>query len=212
MVAYNISASRRPLSPLIGRLATFTWWGSLVGLAFFGVYPTTNWLASLRNEHYSLFIASELSMSFVPEFVWLYLSMYALFLLPPFLLNPEELKRLAKELILATGIAGLAFVVFPARLGFARTLPEDELYRTIFEGLFAVDHPFNLVPSLHVVYTTAIGLAVVSHVHFGIRVLLCCWWGAIVSSTVLVHQHHLLDVVTGVALAVFMHSFMGGRK
>jgi membrane-associated phospholipid phosphatase len=211
-MATNLVASRRPLTPLIGRLATFTWWGSLVGIAFFVVYPTTNWLASLRNEHYSLYVVGELSMPFVPEFVWFYFSMYGLFLLPPFLLNPEELKRLAKELILATGVAGLVFVAFPARLGFARTLPEDELYRAIFEGLFTVDHPFNLVPSLHVVYTTAIGLAVVFHIRSGTRVLLCCWWGAIVSSTVLVHQHHLLDVVTGVALAVFMHSFMGGRK
>lgn len=212
MSANNFVAPRRPLTPLIGRLATFTWWGSLVGIAFFAVYPTTNWLASLRNEHYSLFVAGELSMPFVPEFVWFYLSMYGLFLQPPFLLNPEELRRLAKELILSTGIAGLVFVAFPTRLGFARTLPEDELYHAIFEGLFAIDHPFNLVPSLHVVYTTAISLAVVFHIHSGPRVLLCCWWGAIVSSTVLVHQHHLLDVVTGVALAVLMHNFMEGRK
>lgn len=211
-MATNLAAAGRPLTPFFSRLATFTSWGSLVGIAFFGIYPTTNWLASLRSEHYSLFIAGELSLPFVPEFVWLYLSMYGLFLLPPFLLNPAELKRLAKELILATGIAGLVFAAFPARLGFPRTLPEDEIYRTIFQGLFAVDHPFNLVPSLHVVYTTAISLAVVSHTDAGIRVLLCCWWGLIVSSTVLVHQHHLLDVVTGVSLAVLMHSFMGGRK
>lgn len=208
----SLVAARRPLAPLISRLATFTSWGSLVGVAFFGIYPTTNWLASLRGEHYSLFFADELSLPFVPEFVWFYFSMYGLFLLPPFLLNPAELKRLAKELILATGVAGLVFVTFPARLGFPRTLPEDEIYRAIFQGLFAVDHPFNLVPSLHVVYTTAISLAVVFHIHSSTRVLLCCWWGAIVSSTVLVHQHHLLDVVTGVALAVLIKGFMGGRK
>ena len=194
------------------RLATFASWGALVGIVFFGIYPTTNWLASLRSNHYSLFVADELSLPFVPEFIWLYLSMYGLFLIPPFLLDPAELKRLAKELILATGIAGLVFLALPARLGFPRTLPADEFYRALFDGLFSVDQPFNLVPSLHVVYTTAISLAVIPHTGVPIRVLLSLWLMLIVSSTVLVHQHHLLDVVTGVLLAVLMHVFMGGRK
>lgn len=204
--------SARPLLPLTKRLATFASWGTLVGIAFFSIYPTTNWLTSFRDHHYSLFFSGELQTPFVPEFIWLYLSMYVLFALPPFFLNPPELKRLAKELILATGIAGMAFLLFPARLGFTRMLPEDALYREIFEGLFYVDHPFNLAPSLHVVYSTTIGMAVAMRVGARLRAALFAWLALIVLSTMLVHQHHLLDVASGVALALSMRFLWEDRK
>jgi len=198
----------RPLQPLSTRLSTFVLWGSLVGLAFFSIYPTTNWLTGLGSRHYSLFFEEELRLPFVPEFIWLYLSMYVLFILPPFLLNPGELKRLAKELILATCISGIAFLILPAQLGFSRSLPAEDLYRGIFQSLFSVDQPFNLVPSLHVVYSTSISLALIARANTFVRRLLSVWLVLIVSSTVLVHQHHLLDVITGVALALLMRLFL----
>ncbi len=92
-IAASLFAAQRPLMSLKCRLVTFAWWGGLVGIAFFGIYPTTNWLASLQSKHYSLFVAGELSLPFIPEFIWIYFSMFVLFLLPPFLLNPEELKE-----------------------------------------------------------------------------------------------------------------------
>lgn len=193
-----------PLPPLSRRLSTFALWGTLVGVAFFSIYPTTNWLTGLGSQHYSLFLEDELRLPFVPEFIWLYLSMYGLFILPPFFLDPIELKRLAKELISATCISGITFLVVPARLGFSRTLPQDEFYRGLFQGLFFVDQPYNLVPSLHVIYSTTISLAVIARSSAPIRALLSVWLVFIVLSTVLVHQHHLLDVFTGVALALLM--------
>lgn len=198
------STATCPLPPLSSRLSTFALWGTLVGIAFFSIYPTTNWLTGFRGQHYSLFLTDELLIPFVPEFIWLYLSMYGLFVLPPFFLDRAELKRLAKELILATLIAGITFLAFPAQLGFSRTLPVDEFYRALFQGLFSVDQPFNLVPSLHVVYTTVISLALIARASAPVRAVFCLWLTLIVLSTVLVHQHHLLDVVAGVALALLM--------
>jgi len=193
-----------PLLPLSARLATFAAWGCLVGVAFFSIYPTTNWLSSQRGEAYSLFLTAELNLPFVPQFIWLYLSMYGLFLLPPFFLNPPELKRLAKELILGTCVAGAVFLLWPARLGFPRVLPVEEPYRALFQGLFAVDQPFNMVPSLHVVYSTAISLAVMAQAGRVLKPIFAIWVLLIVSSTVLVHQHHLLDVFAGAILALLM--------
>ena len=46
--------------------------------------------------------------------------MYLLFALPPFFLDPPELKRLGIELLVATAVAGLVFVLFPVKLGFDR--------------------------------------------------------------------------------------------
>ena len=187
------------------RLITFLVWGACVGLAFFCIYPLTNWLAGYRNHQHALFLARELNIPFVPEFIWVYLSMYALFLLPPFFLPPGSMPRLAKTLILATCIAGLSFLAFPARLGFPRILPDDSLHRPVFEALFAIDLPYNLVPSLHVVYSSAIVLAITARAGRTARILLFCWLALIMTSTILVHQHHILDVSSGLALALLMH-------
>ncbi len=191
------------------RVVAFLVHGFWVGIVFFSVYPTTNWLASLRSEHLSLFVDKELGLPFIPEMIWAYLSMYVLFVLPPAFLNSEQLKRLAKELIIGTIISGIIFAAFPAKLGFVRALPDAELYRTIFQNLFSVDQPYNLVPSLHVVYSTAIGLAIASNTGKQIRGLIWLWLGFIIASTVLVHQHHVIDVITGLALAVLTRKLIG---
>ena len=189
------------------RIFTFLVWGAWVGLAFLCIYPTTNWLAGFRTHHYRLFMTQELGVPFVPAFVWAYLSMYVLFLLPPFFLASEAMQRLAKALIRATCVAGVVFLVFPARLGFPRILPDDPLLRSLFATLFAVDPPYNLVPSLHVAYSTAIVLAIAARVGRKIRILLFSWLALIMASTLFIHQHHLLDVFTGWALALLVHRY-----
>ena len=193
------------------RIFTFLVWGAWVGLAFLCIYPTTNWLAGFRPHHYRLFVMQELGVPFVPAFVWAYLSMYVLFLLPPFFLAPEAMKRLAKALIRATCVAGVVFLVFPARLGFPRILPDDPLLRSLFATLFAVDPPYNLVPSLHVTYSTAIVLTIAAGAGRKIRILLFSWLALIMASTLFIHQHHLLDVFTGWALALLVYRY-GRRK
>ena len=193
------------LAPLRQRLTTFVLWGAIVGVAFFGIYPTTNWWAGQRAQHYALYVPQELALPFWPRWIWLYLSMYVLFLLPPFWLNPPALRRLARELIVATLLAGLVFVLWPAKLGFARVLPDDAFYAKLFAALFSVDLPYNLVPSLHVTYSATIALALMRAVPLWSRVAWATWLLAIGASTVLVHQHHVLDVATGVLLSLFLH-------
>ena len=55
------------------------------------------------------------------------------------------------------------------------------------------------------VYSTAISFAVTAQASAPIRTsLMSVWLVLIVSSTVLVHQHHLLDVVTAVLLTLLI--------
>jgi len=199
------------LPPLRQRFAAFALWSIPAGLAFFSIYPATNWLAWQDRHHFQLFLASELHIPFIPGFIWPYLSMYILFFIPPFFLSQAELRRLAIQLVAATFIAGVVFMLFPAKLGFTRVLPSDDLYRWLFNVLYYVDLPFNLAPSLHVVYSTVIFLALASSVGKIVRLAVFLWLVLIVLSTVLVHQHHLLDVVSGVMLAVSMR-FLWERK
>ncbi|HEY6140294.1 MAG TPA: Ser/Thr and Tyr protein phosphatase [Thermoanaerobaculia bacterium] len=184
------------------RLRTYLVWSFWVGVAFFAVYPAMNWLTSLRAQPWHLYAPAELAIPFVPQFVWAYLSMYALFALPALVLPESRMPVLGKQLIAGSVVGAIGFLLLPAELGFARQLPASAPYEAIFAGMFRVDRPYNLVPSLHVIFSAAIALACADVVRPAARVALLAWLAVIVASTVLVHQHHLLDV--GAALAIVL--------
>ena len=125
--------SEAPIAPG-GRLAawkTYGLWSIPVTAAFFIVYPFCNWVTSLRAVTYGLYFPFELSIPFVPGFIWVYLSMYALFILPGFLLAPPELAALAKRLVAGTLASGVVFLLVPTHLGFPREVPPDPLQAAI---------------------------------------------------------------------------------
>ena len=78
-----------------------------------------------RENVLGLYISLELQIPFVPEFVWAYLSLYLLFLIPPFFLTHQRMNVLGRQLIAATLFCGLVFLLLPTELGFERAIPED---------------------------------------------------------------------------------------
>ena len=162
-----------------------------------------NWLTSLRSAPLHLYFTWELAIPFVPQFIWPYLSMYALFLLPPLLIPAENMPALGKQLIVGCLISAACFLVLPAELGFVRQLPRAP-YAAIYAKVFSVDRPFNLVPSLHVIFSTAIALACAGFARPAVRLALLLWLTVIVASTLLVHQHHLLDLAVALAIVFFL--------
>jgi membrane-associated phospholipid phosphatase len=181
-------------------LRTYLSWSFWVGVAFFGVYPTMNWVTSLRARPWHLYLPAELAIPFVPQFVWAYLSMYVLFALPLFVLPKERMPILGRQLIAGSLVSAALFLLLPAELGFPREVPAAAPYGAIFAGIFGVDRPYNLVPSLHVIFSTAIALACADVLRPPARAALLAWLAVIVASTVLVHQHHLIDVAAALAV------------
>jgi hypothetical protein len=192
-----------------GRLRTYALWASLAGVAFFAIYPTLNWLTSLRSHRFHLYVPAELSIPFVPQFIWAYLSMYALFLLPLFVLPTERMPALGKQLVAGTVASGAVFLLLPAELGFVRVIPSDPLYASIYASIFGVDRPHNLVPSLHVVWSSAIVLACADTTRSLGRAQLYVWLAILVGSTLLVHQHHILDAVSAILLVLVLRRCYG---
>ena len=196
------SALPTPLASEANRLRTYSRWSLLVGIAFFAVYPTMNWLTSLRTPLH-LYFEAELAIPFVPQFIWPYLSMYVLFAIPPFLIPPENMPALGRQLIAGCLISAVSFLILPAELGFVRELPRAP-YTQIYAKVFSVDRPYNLVPSLHVIFSTAIALACADFARSRARLALLFWLAVIVVSTVLVHQHHLLDLASALVIVFFL--------
>ena len=189
---------------------TYAFWFFWISVVFFTVYPLCNWLTAKRGATFNLYLEQELSIPFVPVFVWAYISLYLLFLIPPFFLKPARMDVLGKQLVAATVFCGALFLLFPAKLGFERAIPDDPFYQSIFANLFAVDLPHNMVPSLHVTFSSLILFtlidtqqAVFLKIFFGVWIVLIC------ASTVLVHQHHLLDVAAGLLVATTFIRFIG---
>ena len=190
--------------PAAGRVRTYLVWSCWIGIAFFGVYPAMNWVTPLRRGALHLYFQRELAIPFVPQFIWVYLSMYLLFLLPLFLIPAARMPALGKQLIAGTIISALFFLLIPAELGFAREVPAQAPYTAIYAGMFGIDRPFNLVPSLHVIYSCAIALACADFARGVVRMAIYGWLVVIVASTVFVHQHHLLDLASAFAIVAFL--------
>jgi hypothetical protein len=194
------------------RLVTYLLWSTGAGIAFFSVYPTTNWVATLRGQTYRCYFDWELSTPFVPQFIWAYLSMYVLFFTPPLFMEPPALRALGQQVIWATLISGLIYLLLPATLGFPRVMPDDPSVDGLYRTMFALDEPHNMIPSLHVVWSGAIALAVRDSVGRWGRWFFLAWLGLIALSTLLVHQHHLADVVVALALVVLMRKVFRGTE
>ncbi len=181
---------------------TYWIWFFWVSLAFFTVYPLCNWFTAQRSFYFSPYFEFELAIPLVKEFFWPYFSMYLLFFVPPFILNRQQLSLMGKQLVIATLISGLTFLLLPAKLGFPRLIPDDPFYAKIFTQMFALDLPYNTVPSLHIVFSTILVLHINKASQSPIlKLLMMIWLILLYISTILVHQHHLLDIITGFLVA-----------
>jgi len=201
-------AQPAPFIPDKARTKAYLFWVAVITLVFMAVYPTINWYTDTRAHRYQLYLPFELDIPLVPVFIWAYVSMYALFLMPLFMVSASRMNALGKQLVAGTVLCGIVFLVLPADLGFMREVPEDALYASTFSALFGVDRPHNLMPSLHVVFSCLILFMCREGHHLILRVLLFVWVVLIVASTVLVHQHHLIDALTGLLVTMILRRYI----
>ena len=174
------------------RLAVYLRLSIWLTLLFLVTYTSTNRLSAVRTNPFRLYFDRELSIPFVPWMIWVYLSINLFLALPLAVLNIADIRRFARAVALATVAAALAHLLLPTQLGWTQP------------ARFNLDHPHNLVPSLHVAYAVLAGAVVWNGAtaHW-LRILSGAWLALLISSVLLVHQHHLLDVVTGAALGIF---------
>ena len=143
----------------------------------------------------------ELVIPFIPETVLIYMSIYLLFLAAPFVLRRrEEFLALSITLNAIILIGGICFTLVPAEPAFAS--PQN---LGAFPGLFRfadwLNLTTNLVPSLHVALSVGCVAAFATRAGSSGKAVRWTWAAATAASTLLTHQHHVVDVVAGFALA-----------
>lgn len=185
-------------------LARFGW---AVFLAVFGLglYTGTNWLVE-RHSHVvpvpSLYFRWERFIPFVPWMVIPYWTLDPLYFFGPFLCTSRsELLAHVKRMVLGFVICCSIFLLWPLKEAFTRP-PVGGVSGLLFQMLSVVDRPFNMAPSLHIVEAALLWVIYVRHTRGPLRVFVQTWFVLIYVSTLTTFQHHVIDIVTGQAVAM----------
>lgn len=195
------TALRRTVWPDRDRWLAYMKFMALFYVVFFPVYFVSGQFAASSGRAIEFAMSWEKAIPFVPWMIWPYLSLFSLFPLPLFHMTFREMSALSRQSSLSLMIAAAIFVLLPGKLGFQHA-PVAGLLKPVFDAIAAVDTPHNLAPSLHVVFATLILLGCAERASRRLAWVYRLWLASMSVSTMLVHQHHLLDVATGLGLAV----------
>jgi hypothetical protein len=166
---------------------------ALLSLLFLAVYGSINWFSSQRSDVGTLYFEWERYIPFVPWMIVPYMSIDLFFIAAPFLCNDRaELRALSRRIPFAIVVAGICFLLFPLRFALERPSAEGWL-GMVFDWFRSMDQPYNLLPSLHIALRTILAATYVRHTKRLLRMASHVWFSLIGISTVLTHQHHVLD-------------------
>ena len=148
-----------------------------------------------------MFHSSELKIPFVKEFIFFYVSAYLAFL-PPFLsFDLDKHVQISKSLIFSGLLGGVIFLTYPTGLGFEREIIDAGYLQFIFDYIWRQDYPVTLMPSFHVAMSFIFISPMINFKNPGPMSFIYCGWLILISiSIVFVHQHHLIDIPTGIIL------------
>jgi membrane-associated phospholipid phosphatase len=147
---------------------------------------------------------------FSDKAVWIYLSIYLLMPIGPFLMvRRQEIIRYAVGIMLISALADFVFVFLPT------WCPRPDANRTTaaYRMLTAIDNPFNAFPSLHAAFAVFSALCAGRVLReLRTRAVLTgavwLWTFLILFATLATRQHVMADVVGGSVLAAGVYIYV----
>ncbi len=174
-----------------------------LSLLFVVVYGGCLWITARRSDVGVFYFEWERAIPFVPFLILPYLSIDLFFILAPFLFpNEHELSLYARRVTIAILLAGIGFLLWPLRFAFPRPHTAGWL-GAAFDLFRVLDAPHNLFPSLHATLLLLLADAYARHTRGPVRLAVLGWFVLIGLSPLLTHQHHVIDILGGFALAGF---------
>ena len=194
------------------RLKAMVFWGGICVLFCLTVYLGTNEIASNMERHYGMYFDFEKDIPLVPWMIYIYASFHLLLALIFFIIkDPKVIKAFTISLMASSFIAALVFLSFPGELGFSR-VDGTAGYEAMYSFLHKIDHPHNLYPSLHITFSVLTAFAMFDQTRSKLfHGFLLSWVFLICCSVVLVHQHHLFDIFTGLILSFIVIKYVYRR-
>lgn len=97
-----------------------------------------------------------------------------------------------------------------------RVFERDNIFVTLVKGLYMVDTPTNLFPSIHVYNSIGVHLSVMHSEQLKekkwIRRISFVLMVSIIASTMFLKQHSVFDVITGCIMAIVMYTLVYGGE
>lgn len=174
---------------------------SLVWFVF--VYAGADHVTSRHSYRVPLYLEIELRIPFVPAMALFYNSLHLVYAIAPFILRTRpQMHALAAVWFLMTLVGGVLFLVIPFEPGYPVAQPRElGIWTGWYEFADQANLRYNSCPSLHVAWGAAT-VAVYSRSAGWLGKLMLTLWGTgLVLSTLLLHQHHVIDVAGGLLLA-----------
>jgi membrane-associated phospholipid phosphatase len=177
----------------------------IVSVYFVIIFYGADMLAQKDVSKHEIFFYWEL---YIPFFNIAFIPYFGIFMLPffiPFTIKKKNnLYLLLLRLIIAISVAGIIFLLIPCNLGYPQRSisPQFETFIQMVAG------SHNLIPSLHVSLTIIICYSIFPTVSKIIQLLIVIIVIILPLSTLLTHQHHIVDVIAGIMLAMFVNIFI----
>jgi hypothetical protein len=170
---------------------------------FYSVYGGASLLAKLRRPLIDFYFPWEMRLPFLPSWSLIYLSVPLLMLLTPFILRTwRSFTPFVLTLTVETLVAGVFFLAIPLAQAYPPRVA-DGFFGGVFHLADRLNLDYNKFPSLHIAF--ALTAAVVFGRRCGGlgRTLFTLWIAAVLASTMLIHEHQILDLLGGLALGYF---------
>jgi len=184
-------------------------WLLYLGIVFFLLYGSVNQYALIIQTNTSFFMNWEKSIPFIESFIIPYMSSDILFVIA-FLLHQTRisLKVLALRSFTSIVVSVLVFAVFPLKFSFEKPIVDNFLFE-----MLEMDLPYNQMPSLHVSLAVILWFSMKNNIQSKlIKIVLFIWLVLVVLSTLLVYQHHFIDVPTGFLLGILIVYLINEKK
>ena len=149
---------------------------------------------------------------FVPEFIWIYHTIVPVFLITTILLikRKDVFYTAFLSILLATVVMNLFYVYLPVSYPREIWQPTDMSASSVFVELTRqIDGSNNAFPSGHVtlswLLTLLVGLTSFAKKHKWTQYIYALWASLISVSTLVLKQHFMVDVLSGVILATLCY-------
>lgn len=173
-----------------------------------GFYATDQYMALqlLKGGHFwSPSIRWDHAIPFVPGWIWIYLLYFPICFLP---ITLKEIwndrgifRRIAAGFVLQFAAALTFFWIFPSRM--QRPIFEAAgINRQVVLWFYEIDRGFNIFPSLHVANVAYIACIAWGLKRKSLSAVIWAFCFLIATSTVLVKQHYLFDLLSGIFIGI----------